>query len=100
MHHIFYWLDEEVWFHIEPFFVLVEQERAPRSLKPTTPKIKEIVKKMPVAYLLLNTEIGAENQVLNALRKIEGVKEAHNLWGVYDIIANIKADTWRNSSKS
>jgi DNA-binding Lrp family transcriptional regulator len=47
---------------------------------------------MPTAYILLNTEIGAENQVLRALKKIEGVEEAHNLWGVYDIIANIKAD--------
>ena len=48
---------------------------------------------MPTAYVLLNTEIGAENQVLKALKKIEGVEEAHNLWGVYDIIANVKADT-------
>ena len=48
---------------------------------------------MPTAYVLLNTEIGAENQVLKALRTIEGVEEAHNLWGVYDIIANIKAET-------
>ncbi len=47
---------------------------------------------MPTAYILLNTEIGAENQVLKALKKIEGVEEAHNLWGVYDIIANVKAD--------
>jgi DNA-binding Lrp family transcriptional regulator len=52
----------------------------------------EIVKKLPTAYVLLNTEIGAENQVLKALEKIEGVEEVHNLWGVYDIIANIKAD--------
>ena len=48
---------------------------------------------MPTAYILLNTEIGAESQVLKALRKIEGVEEAHNLWGVYDIIANIRADS-------
>ena len=48
---------------------------------------------MPTAYVLLNTEIGAAKQVLKALKKIEGVEEAHNLWGVYDIIANIKADT-------
>jgi DNA-binding Lrp family transcriptional regulator len=47
---------------------------------------------MPTAYVLLNTEIGAQNQVLKALKKIEGVEEAHNLWGVYDIIANIKAE--------
>ena len=30
---------------------------------------------------------------MKALKKIEGVEEAHNLWGVYDIIANVKADT-------
>ena len=47
---------------------------------------------MPTAYILLNTEIGAENQVLKALKKIEGIEEVHSLWGVYDIIANIKAD--------
>ncbi len=47
---------------------------------------------MPTAYILLNTEIGAENQVLKALKKIDGVEEAHHLWGVYDIIANVKAD--------
>ena len=47
---------------------------------------------MPTAYVLLNTEIGAENQVLEALKKIDGVEEVHNLWGVYDLIANVKAD--------
>jgi DNA-binding Lrp family transcriptional regulator len=48
---------------------------------------------MPTAYVLLNTEIGSEFEVLEALKKVEGVGEAHNLWGVYDIIASIKADT-------
>jgi DNA-binding Lrp family transcriptional regulator len=48
---------------------------------------------MPTAYVLLNTEIGAENHVLKSLKQIEGVEEAHNLWGVYDIIANIKAES-------
>jgi DNA-binding Lrp family transcriptional regulator len=55
-------------------------------------KVKEL-KKMPTAYVLLNTEIGAESQVLKALRKIEGIEEAHNLWGVYDIIASVRADS-------
>jgi DNA-binding Lrp family transcriptional regulator len=48
---------------------------------------------LPTAYVLLNTEIGAEKQVLKSLKRIEGVEEAHSLWGVYDIIANIKADS-------
>ena len=47
---------------------------------------------MPTAYILLNTEIGAENYVIKALKKIDGVKEAHTLWGVYDIIAHVQAE--------
>jgi DNA-binding Lrp family transcriptional regulator len=46
---------------------------------------------MPTAYILVNTEIGSEKQVLKALKKINGVEEVHNLWGVYDIIVNVKA---------
>lgn len=48
---------------------------------------------MPAAYILLNTEIGAKDQVLRALREIDGVKEVHSLLGVYDILANISART-------
>ena len=48
---------------------------------------------MPTAYVLVNTEIGSEKQVLRALKKVEGVEEAHNLWGVYDLIVNVKADS-------
>jgi DNA-binding Lrp family transcriptional regulator len=48
---------------------------------------------MPTAYVLLNTEIGAETAVLQALKKIEGVEEAHRLWGVYDIIVHINAES-------
>jgi DNA-binding Lrp family transcriptional regulator len=49
-------------------------------------------RKMPMAYVLLTTEIGAEKHVLDSLKKISGVQEAHSLWGVYDIIANVQAD--------
>ncbi len=48
---------------------------------------------MTTAYVLLTTEIGAEKHVLNSLKKISGVQEAHSLWGVYDIIAHVQADS-------
>lgn len=48
---------------------------------------------MPMAYVLLNTEIGAERDVLDLLRATEGVQEAFGLFGIYDIIARVKADT-------
>lgn len=48
---------------------------------------------MPMAYVLLNTEIGSEHDVLSLLKKTEGVQEAFSLVGLYDIIARVKADT-------
>jgi DNA-binding Lrp family transcriptional regulator len=48
---------------------------------------------MFAAYLFLNTELGSESGVLEDLRKLEGVEEAHHLMGIYGIIANIKAET-------
>jgi DNA-binding Lrp family transcriptional regulator len=86
-------LVDGVWLQIETFYVPLEHEKAPEPLKPTTPKIHGEKNELPTAYILLNTEIGAESQVLKALRNIEGVEEAHNLWGVYDIIANVQADS-------
>ncbi len=49
---------------------------------------------MPSAYVLLNTEIGSERDVLQAVKGVEGVQEAFTLWGVYDIIAHVKADSY------
>ncbi|MCW4030250.1 MAG: Lrp/AsnC ligand binding domain-containing protein [Candidatus Bathyarchaeota archaeon] len=48
---------------------------------------------MPTAYVLLNTEIGSEDEVLSAIEKVEGVTEVHCLWGVYDIIATVEAES-------
>jgi DNA-binding Lrp family transcriptional regulator len=48
---------------------------------------------MPVAFVLINTEIGTLEDVLAAIKKIEGVKEAYSVYGVYDIIAKVRADS-------
>jgi len=48
---------------------------------------------MPTAFALINAEIGAENEVLKALKNVEGVVEAYTVYGVYDIIAKITAST-------
>ena len=48
---------------------------------------------MPIAFVLINAEIGSEEEVLRDLRKIEGVEEAYSVYGVYDVIAKIKADS-------
>jgi DNA-binding Lrp family transcriptional regulator len=51
------------------------------------------VQSLPIAFVLINTEIGAEEEVLAELRKVNEVKEAYMVYGVYDIIARIQADT-------
>jgi len=48
---------------------------------------------MPKAFVLINTEIGSEADVLKDLKKIEGVEEAFTVYGVYDIIARVSAET-------
>ncbi len=48
---------------------------------------------MPKAFVLINTEIGSESDVLKDLRKIEGVEEAFAVYGVYDIIAKVGAES-------
>ena len=46
-----------------------------------------------MAFVLINAEIGSEEEVLKELRKVEGVVESYVVYGVYDVVAKIKADT-------
>ena len=48
---------------------------------------------MPIAFVLINAEIGSESEVLAELKKVEGVDEAYSVYGVYDVIAKVKADS-------
>ena len=48
---------------------------------------------MPKAFVLINVESGSEEDVLEQIKKIEGVEEAYFSYGVYDIITKVKAET-------
>lgn len=48
---------------------------------------------MPMAFVLINTEMGSEAEVLDLLQKMGNVKEAYIVYGVYDIVAKVEADT-------
>jgi len=59
---------------------------------------------MTMAFVLINAEIGAEEEVVKELMKVEGVEEAYIVYGVYDVVAKVKAEnleklketiTWR-----
>lgn len=48
---------------------------------------------MPAAFVLINAEIGSEDEVLKDLRTMEQVKEAYVVYGVYDIVAKVESET-------
>ena len=48
---------------------------------------------MPKAYVLITTESDSVNSVLESLKRIDAVEETYMVYGVYDIIATVKAET-------
>ncbi|MGC8555633.1 MAG: Lrp/AsnC family transcriptional regulator [Conexivisphaera sp.] len=48
---------------------------------------------MAKAYVLVNTEMGKEEDVLRALKQIPYVTEAYIIYGVYDLIAKVESDS-------
>jgi DNA-binding Lrp family transcriptional regulator len=47
---------------------------------------------MPTAYVLINYEIGAEQNILNKLKNVPGVVEVSEVNGIYDIVVKIASD--------
>jgi DNA-binding Lrp family transcriptional regulator len=45
------------------------------------------------AFILINTEVGSEVKVYHLLNEIPEVKKVDKVYGVYDIIALIEANT-------
>jgi DNA-binding Lrp family transcriptional regulator len=46
---------------------------------------------MAEAFVLINTEVGGEDEVLKALIGVEGVEEAYIVYGIYDVVAKVRA---------
>jgi DNA-binding Lrp family transcriptional regulator len=54
---------------------------------------------MPLAFVLISTEPEHMESVLEALKKIDAVEEAYMVYGVYDIVAKVRADTMDDLSE-
>ena len=48
---------------------------------------------MPTAYVLINTEIGFEEDVSRELKKTPNITEAYVVYGVYDVVAKVEAES-------
>lgn len=45
------------------------------------------------AYVLMNTELGQESAIVESLRNVPGIKAVYALYGIYDVIAEIEAES-------
>jgi len=48
---------------------------------------------MGTAYVLINCDLGYEEQIIDELKHISDVKEIHGTFGAYDILAKVESDT-------
>ncbi|MEJ2280891.1 MAG: Lrp/AsnC ligand binding domain-containing protein [Candidatus Bathyarchaeota archaeon] len=48
---------------------------------------------MPTAFVMINTELGSEKEVLDQIRKIDEVTESCIVYGIHDIAVKIRAKT-------
>ena len=55
---------------------------------------------MPLSFVLINADLGAEDDLLKDLRGIEFVKDVYIVYGVYDIVVKIEADTLEKVKKT
>ena len=49
---------------------------------------------MPKAFVLMNAELGSEESIVNELKKLDGVKEIYQVYGVYDIVVKLRQIPW------
>ena len=48
---------------------------------------------MPLSYVLINVEPGSEEEIMRAMIQIPNVKECHRLYGRFDMIARVEAES-------
>jgi DNA-binding Lrp family transcriptional regulator len=44
---------------------------------------------MHTAYVLINSDIGSELEVLKQIREMEGIEQAYALYGAYDVVVKV-----------
>ena len=55
---------------------------------------------MHIGFILLNSDLGAEEYIVEELKKIPEVKKAYLTFGAYDIIAEVHAQTQEDFEKT
>ena len=51
---------------------------------------------MKTAYVLINCDLGYDEQIIEELKHVSEVKEVHGVFGAYDILAKVESDSVEN----
>ncbi len=48
---------------------------------------------METAYVLITCDLGSEAEIIDELKQLTNVKEAHGILGAYDILTKVESDS-------
>ena len=48
---------------------------------------------MALAFILINTDVAAESEVMESLKDIPEVESVHLVYGIYDLIVKVRSDS-------
>jgi DNA-binding Lrp family transcriptional regulator len=48
---------------------------------------------MHTAYVLINSDIGSELEVLKQIREMDGIEQAYALYGAYDVVVKVTSES-------
>jgi len=51
---------------------------------------------METAYVLINSDLGYEAEVIDEIKQLEGVKEVNGVYGAYDILTKVESANVKN----
>lgn len=48
---------------------------------------------MSIAFVLINTDMGSEQEVIAELREVKVVNQVYGVYGVYDLVLRLEAES-------
>ena len=54
---------------------------------------------MATAFILINTDVSAEEEVMEELKQLPEVESVHLVYGIYDLIVKVRSDSLEQLKK-
>jgi hypothetical protein len=69
------------------------ESRIDQNLNSSRIQVTEVNKLVALAFVMINAQVGAEQEIVDAVKMMEHVKEAYVAYGVYDVLVKLEAET-------